>query len=128
MRSSPSALAFAIPIDTADAILSKVNRDETPKVAYLGVAAPTTKKGRGPAGAVVGAVTKGSPAQVIGLEAGDTIVKVDSVPVTSIADVLAIVSTRSPGQALSIQFRRAHRLHSIPVTLGSRTVPPSSEK
>ncbi len=121
-------LAFAIPIDTADAILSKVNRDETPKVAYLGIAAPTTKKARGAEGAVVGVVTKGSPAQVSGLEAGDTIVRVDSLPVDSITDVLAIVSTRSPGQALSLQFRRAHRLHTVPVTLASRTVPPSSAK
>jgi S1-C subfamily serine protease len=76
----------------------------------------------------VGVVTKGSPAQVSGLEAGDTIVRVDSLPVDSIADVLAIVSTRSPGQALSLQFRRAHRLHTVPVTLASRTVPPSSGK
>jgi S1-C subfamily serine protease len=125
---SSQRLAFAIPIDTADAILSKVNRQETPKVAYLGIAAPTKKKGRVAAGAVVGAITKGSPAQDFGLQVGDTIVKVDSVPVTSIADVLAIVSTRSPGQALAIQFRRAHRLHTAPVTLGSRTVPPSSAK
>jgi S1-C subfamily serine protease len=127
---SAQRLAFAIPIDTADAILSKVNRDETPRVAYLGVAAPTiTKKGHAQApGAVIGAITKGSPAQDFGLEVGDTIVKVDSVPVTSIADVLAIVSTRSPGQVLTFQFRRAHHLRSVPVTLGSSTVPPASGK
>jgi S1-C subfamily serine protease len=125
---SAQRLAFAIPIDTADAILSKVNRQETPKVAYLGIAAPTTKKGRARAGAVVGVVTKPSPAQEAGLQPGDTIVRVGSVPVASIADVLAIVSTRSPGQPLPIQFRRAHRLRTAPVTLGSRTVPPSSAK
>jgi S1-C subfamily serine protease len=124
-------LAFAIPIDTADAILSKVNRNETPKVAYLGVAAaPTTKKNAhgGAVGAVVGVVTKQSPAQQAGLEQGDTIVKVDSLPVSSIDDVLAIVSTRSPGQQMDIVVRRAHHLHTLHVTLGSSTVPPSSEK
>jgi S1-C subfamily serine protease len=119
-------LAFAIPIDTADAILSKVDRQEAAKVAYLGIAAPAKPKPR--AGAVVGAVTKGSPAQDFGLEIGDTIVKVDSMPVHSVSDVLAIVSTRSPGQPLTITFRRAHRLHTVPVTLGSRTVTPASEK
>ena len=123
-------LAFAIPIDTADAILSKVNRDETPKVAYLGIATPTKQKSRpsAGAGAVVGIVTKGSPAEQFGLEEGDAIVKVDSVPVHSVADVLAIVSTRSPGQVLDVQFRRAHHLHTVQVTLGSRTVTPPSEK
>jgi len=126
----PQRVAFAIPIDTADAILSKVNRDETPKVAYLGVAVPIKKTGKRPAaaGAVVGVLTKDGPAERAGLEEGDTVVKVDSVSVHSLADVLAIVSTRSPGQQLDIQIRRAHRLHTYPVTLGSRTVPPPSGK
>ncbi|MGZ4169460.1 MAG: S1C family serine protease, partial [Solirubrobacteraceae bacterium] len=118
-------LAFAIPIDTADAILSRVDSQETPKVAYLGVAAPAKQKAR--AGALIGAVTKGSPAQDAGLQVGDTIVKVDSVPVTSISDVLAIVSTRSPGQVLPMTIRRAHRLHVLQVTLASRTVAPDQK-
>ena len=99
-------------------------------MAYLGIATPTKQKSRpsAGAGAVVGIVTKGSPAEQFGLEEGDTIVKVDSVPVHSVADVLAIVSTRSPGQVLDMQFRRAHHLHTVQVTLGSRTVTPPSEK
>jgi S1-C subfamily serine protease len=119
-------LAFAIPIDTADTILSEVNREETPKVAYLGIATPTKKKAR--PGAVVGVVTKDSPAEHAGLDDGDTIVKVDSLPVHSVADVLAIVSTRSPGQVVDVEFRRAHRLNTVHVTLGSRTVQPPSGK
>jgi S1-C subfamily serine protease len=121
-------VAFAIPIDTADAILSKVNREEAPKVAYLGIAAPTKAKRRKGAGAVLGVVTKDGPAQRAGLQQGDTIVKIDSMVVHSIADVLAIVSTRSPGQPLDMQFRRARHLYSRTVTLGSRTVPPPSGK
>jgi S1-C subfamily serine protease len=118
-------LAFAIPIDTADAILSRVDNQETPKVAYLGVTAPAKQKAR--VGALVGAVTKGSPTQAAGRQPCDTIVKVDSVPVASISDVLAIVSTRSPGQVLPMQIRRLHRLHTLPVTLGSRTVAPDQK-
>jgi S1-C subfamily serine protease len=121
-------LAFAIPIDTADTILSKVNHQEAPKVAYLGIATPTKLKPRAAPGALVGVVTKHSPAEHAGLLEGDTIVKVDSVPVHSVADVLAIVSTRSPGQQLEMQIRRAHRLHIVQVTLGSRTVPPATGK
>jgi S1-C subfamily serine protease len=119
-------LAFAIPIDTADTILSEVNREETPKVAYLGIATPTKKKAR--PGAVVGVVTKDSPAEHAGLDDGDTVVKVDSLPVHSVADVLAIVSTRSPGQVVDVEFRRAHHLNTVHVTLGSRTVQPPSGK
>jgi len=119
-------VAFAIPIDTAGAILSKVNRNETPKVAYLGIAAPTKHTSRPGAGAVVGEVTKPSPAQHAGIEEGDVVVKVESLPVRSIAGVLAIVATRSPGQQLDIQIRRDHHLQTHHVTLGSRTVQPSS--
>jgi S1-C subfamily serine protease len=125
---SNQRVAFAIPIDTADAILSKVNREETPKVAFLGIATPTKKVRGAGTGALVGVVTKPSPAQHAGILQGDTIVKVDSLPVHSVADVLAIVSTRSPGQSLDMVVRRAHRLHSLTVTLGSRTVPPSAGK
>jgi S1-C subfamily serine protease len=121
-------VAFAIPIDTADTILSRVNRNETPKVAYLGIAAPTKSKPRSGAGALVGDVTTPSPAQHAGIQEGDTIVKVDTVPIHSIADVLAIVSTRSPGQQLQMEIRRDHRLHTVTVTLGSRTVSPASGK
>lgn len=125
---SSQRVAFAIPIDTADAILSKVNRQETPKVAFLGIAASTKKTRRAGVGALVGEIAKDSPAQRAGILEGDAIVKVDSLPVRTIRDVLAIVSTRSPGQSLDIVIRRAHRLHTLPVTLGSRTVPPSSGK
>jgi S1-C subfamily serine protease len=121
-------VAFAIPIDTADSILSRVNREETPKVAYLGIAAPTKSKPKPGSGALVGQVTKPSPAQHAGIAEGDTVVKVDSVPVHSIADVLAIVSTRSPGQPMEIQIRHDRRLRTVPVVLGSRTVQPSSGK
>ncbi len=124
---SSQQVAFAIPIDTADTILSRVNRQETPKVAFLGISTPT-KKGPKGAGAVVGDVTKPSPAQHANIQEGDTIVKVDSLAVHSIADVLEIVATRSPGQSLDIVVRHAHRLHTQTVTLGSRTVPPSSGK
>jgi len=125
---SSQRVAFAIPIDTADAILSRVNREETPKVAYLGITPAAKKNGRGNQGALVGEVVKVSPAQRAGIEGGDVIVKIDTVPVQSIDDVLAIVSTRSPGQSLDIVVRRAHSLHTLHVTLGSRTVPPSSGK
>ncbi len=121
-------LAFAIPIDTADAILSRVDRQATLKVAYLGVIPPAKKgKGKPAPGAIVGEVPKGSPAQDAGLRPGDEIVKVDSVPVRSITDVEAIVSTHSPGQTIQLQIRRTHRLHTVQVTLGSRTVPPAGK-
>ncbi|HYZ82276.1 MAG TPA: S1C family serine protease [Solirubrobacteraceae bacterium] len=112
-------VAFAIPIDTADSVLSRVDKQAALKVAYLGVtAAPSRSRA-----AVVGVVAPGSPAAAAGLRRGDTIQRIDATPVDSIRDVLAIVATRSPGQPVSLQIRRGRRHSTLQVTLGSRSVP-----
>ena len=112
-------VAFAIPIDTADSVLSRVDKQAALKVAYLGVtAAPSRSRA-----AVVGVVAPGSPAAAAGLRRGDTIQRIDTTPVDSIADVLAIVATRSPGQPVSLQIRRGRHHSTLQVTLGSRTEP-----
>lgn len=113
-------LAFAIPIDTADSVLSLVDKQAALKVAYLGVAASPSKT-RGVA--VVGAVAPGSPAAAAGLRRGDMIQRIDTTPVDSISDVLAIVATRSPGQPVSLQIRRGRHHSTLSVTLGSSTEP-----
>jgi hypothetical protein len=45
------------------------------------------------------------------------------------SDVLALVTTRSPGQSVVLTLRRSHRLRTVTVTvvLGSRTAPASSD-
>ena len=68
-------------------------------------------------------VAAGGPAALAGLERGDVIQRVDDVAVDSIGQVLALVSTRSPGQDLALQVRRGGSRRTITVALGSRTVP-----
>jgi S1-C subfamily serine protease len=120
-------LTFAIPIDTADTILSRVDHRAL-HVAYIGIAAPqgddpASPPGDPAPGAVVGAVEARGPAALAGLRPGDVIQRVDDVFVGSIGDVLALVSTRSPGQNLTIQVRRGRSRRTLTVVLGSRTVP-----
>ena len=116
---SAQRLSFAIPIDTADSVLSRVDHSAVLKVAYLGVIAGPKAKARG--GAVVGTIAPDSPAARAGLQRGDTIQRIDTTTVDSISDVLAIVSTRSPGQSISMQIRRGRHRTTLSVTLGSRT-------
>jgi S1-C subfamily serine protease len=117
-------VAFAIPIDTADSVLSRVDKQAALKVAYLGVSAAPS---RSRAAAVVGLVAPGSPAAAAGLRRGDMIQRIDTTPVDSISDVLAIVATRSPGQPVSLEVRRGRRRSTLQVTLGSRTEPPDKK-
>ncbi len=121
-------VAFAIPIDTADTILSEGQPQRDAEGRLPGdrhahqEQVPVER-----AEALVGDRHQAeSRRSTPGLQEGDTIVKVDTVPIHSIADVLAIVSTRSPGQQLQMELRRDHRLHTVTVTLGSRTVSPAS--
>jgi S1-C subfamily serine protease len=120
-------LTFAIPIDTADTILSRVDHRAL-HVAYIGLAAPhggdsASHSGDPAAGAVVGAVAARGPAALAGVRSGDVVQRLDDVSVGSIGDVLALVSTRSPGQNLTLQVRRGRSRRTLTIVLGSRTVP-----
>lgn len=122
---STQRLAFAIPIDTADSVLARVDEQAALRVAYLGLGATDPRSVH--SSAVIGEVDKDGPAATAGLQRGDTIMRINGVPVESISDVLAVVSTYSPGQTVALQFRRAHHQRILSVVLGSRTVPPASQ-
>jgi S1-C subfamily serine protease len=120
-------LSFAVPIDTADTVLARVNHQPL-RVAYLGLsAAPAVKGSTVRRGAVVGAVDKDGPAAASGVQAGDLIQRVADIPVSSINNALAVVSTYSPGQTVFVQVRRRGRQRTLSVVLGSRTIPPSEQ-
>jgi S1-C subfamily serine protease len=118
-------LAFAIPIDTADTVLARVDREHALKVAYLGVVGRAGHPA--PPGAVVRSVDKDGPAATAGIAPGDTITRIGGVPVDSIGDVTGVVSTYSPGQTLAVQVRRGHQSRLLSVVLGSRTVVPPGQ-
>jgi putative serine protease PepD len=111
-------LSFAVPIDTADSVLARVDHQAL-HLAYIGISAGRA----GQSGAIVGQVAARGPAALAGLERGDAIQRVDGIPVDDIGQVLALVSTRSPGQSLTLQVRHGATRRSITVVLGSRTVP-----
>jgi S1-C subfamily serine protease len=115
-------VAFAVPIDTALSVLASVNPQEVMRVAYIGLA-DTKPSAAHATGAVVNTVDKEGPAAEGGLERGDMILRVEGVPVDSINDVLAVVSTFSPGQTVALQIRRARHDRTVSIVLGSRSVP-----
>jgi len=117
---SGQQLAFAIPIDTADTILARVDREHALKLAYLGIVGRSGHAGR--AGAVVGSVDKDGPAATVGIVPGDTITRIGGVAVDSIADVMSVVSTYSPGQPVAVTIRRGRHTRTLSVVLGSQTV------
>lgn len=118
---SAQRVAFAIPVDTADSVLAGVDHVHALHVAYLGAGAAPTRLTH--PHATVGVLDPAGPAAAAGLRRGDTIERVDGIPVQSISDVLALVSTLSPGKVVSLRVRRDGRDRTLEVTLGSHTVP-----
>jgi putative serine protease PepD len=116
-------LAFAIPIDTADAILARAAHAGPARVAYIGLSGRASRATR--SGVTVSSVVRGGPAAVAGIRRGDLVERVDDDPVDSLGDVLSLVSARSPGQAIPLVIRRDRRTSTVTVVLGSRSAPPS---
>jgi putative serine protease PepD len=115
---SSQRMSFAIPIDTADSVLAKVDHRAL-HLAYIGITAGRAAR----RGAIVADVAARGPAALAGLQRGDLIERVDGIPVDAIGEVLALVATRSPGQSLALQVRQGHTRRTIDVVLGSRSVP-----
>jgi S1-C subfamily serine protease len=115
------ALAFAVPIDTADTILNRVARAGPLRLAYIGLGGGRSRSAHD--GVRVGSVVRAGPAAIAGIRPGDLIQRVDGDPVDSLSNILDLVSTRSPGQTLPVLVRRGRRTRLLTVVLGSNTDP-----
>lgn len=114
-------VTFAIPIDVAEAALQVVSHQKAIRVAYLGVGPSSAKPSK--SGAVVHSVDPHGPAARAGIRSGDTIVRIGRVPVDSISDVDAVVSTLSPGDSVELAVRVHGHTKLVGVDLAGRTVP-----
>lgn len=97
---------------TTAAYLGVEVENVTPALALTLHLTPTT-------GAVVVGVTSTGPAGRAGMKGGDVIVSMDGSPIVSSAQLAADVSTRAPGDRVSIVLYRGSRKLTVNVTLGS---------
>jgi S1-C subfamily serine protease len=137
-------IGFAVPIDTAKAILENLKKGETVERAYLGVTSLTVD-GQLDAvnlpvdhGALVQTVESGSPADQAGLKAGDLqaqlsgsadssvvlggdiITKVDGKDIKSSDQLSQLVSAHKPGDEVKVEIVRKKQTKTVTVTLGKR--------
>ncbi len=118
-------LSFAIPIDVANDIAGQLKSNGKITRGRIGVVIqPVTKElaesfGLAkPAGALVSAVEKGSPAEKAGIEAGDVILKFDSKPVASSEDLPRLVGATKPGSKALVQIMRNKAAKEVTVVVG----------
>ena len=124
-------LGFAVPIDTARALIPSLQAHRNVSHSYLGIAAgegpgALVSLGAGRSGVRVSEVDPDGPAARAGIlgdgsvTGGDVIVSVDGEPVDSMADVDDIVSRHRPGDGLPIVLQRDGGRLTVQVLLSER--------
>ena len=111
-----AGIGFAIPIDTAFQVAEALEKGETPTIGFLGVT-PTDGTGDRP-GALVTSVIEGSGAAEAGILEGDLIVRFESQPVESAADLIATIRATKPGTTATIEIVRDGQQMDLTVEIG----------
>jgi S1-C subfamily serine protease len=134
-------IGFAVPINTAKQVIPQLEKTGDVARAYLGLSTISIDSSLAAlnlpvsSGALVQAVTSGSPAAAAGLRAGtvsaqidggqvelggDIVVSVDGKKVSSGDDLTNLVSSHKVGDTVTLGILRAGKHITVPVKLGNR--------
>jgi serine protease Do len=118
-------VSFAIPIELAGKVKDQIVATGKVRHAQLGVAVQEVNQAFAesfnldkPEGALVASVSKGSPAEKAGLQAGDVIRQVDGQPIVASGDLTAWVGQAQPGQQAKLSVWRQGKPVELTATLG----------
>ena len=119
---------FAIPIDLARFVADQLIATGRVTGVWLGVKGGDLDAATAAAldltgGAVVSEVMDGSPADRVGLAPLDTIVALDGVAVTSMAQLVVALRPRQPGDVVQLDVVRDHQRMAMVVVLTERPAP-----
>lgn len=114
-------VGFAIPIDQAYRVAQEIIDTGQASHAVLGAnVTDHVDRSRGiTTGAEIASVVDGSGAQKAGLDAGDVVTRVDSVPIESADALIATIRAAEPGGQVQLTYLRGGQSHTVTVTLGS---------
>jgi putative serine protease PepD len=119
-QSGSIGLGFAIPIDQAKRIAAEIVHQGYATHAVIGVQLDAQYSGSGARIATTSnSVTRGGPAAKAGLHAGDIVIAANGVRITSADDLIVAIRRHSPGQGLTLTYRRGTQTASVHVVLGS---------
>ena len=127
-------LSFAIPIDVAMKVERQLLDKGKVSRGRLGIGiqdlASDLAQSLGmerPAGALVGSVENGSPAQKAGIEPGDVVVKFNGVDIQRSSELPPLVSDAAPGSKAQVTVWRQGKLRDLSVVLGEVKADPATE-
>src|SRR5262249_44643952 len=126
-------IGFGVPGNTLRNILPQLKEKGKVVRGYLGINIENVDADKEAAfrlkskeGAFVQSVLPGEPAESAGVKPGDTIVRVDNVPVKDTRDLIGYVSSKSPGSRVRLIVMRDGREFAVTATLAERQLEPTS--
>jgi S1-C subfamily serine protease len=111
-------IAFAVPINTALALVDPLEHGARAHYAYLGL---TGRAAGGARHGVAAHPDPSGPAADAGVKSGDVIESIDGQSVDTAAELQSVVASHRPGDTISIRLRRRGHVQTVTVTLGSRS-------
>jgi putative serine protease PepD len=119
-QSGSIGLGFAIPIDQAKRIAAEIVHRGYATHAVIGVQLDAQYAGSGARiSSSADAVSSDGPAGKAGLRSGDVVVAANGVRVTSADDLIVAIRRHSPGQGLTLTYRRGSQTATVHLILGS---------
>ncbi|HYL99098.1 MAG TPA: PDZ domain-containing protein, partial [Blastocatellia bacterium] len=124
-------LSFSIPVNTIKVILPQLMENGRVMRGYLGIELrdldPDTRgllnMAADAQGALVTRAERGTPAAAAGLRQNDVITMLDSTQITSRTQFNRLISSKRPGQKVSIQIIRDGHTYTLPAQIGEETRP-----
>jgi serine protease Do len=132
-------IGFAVPINMAREVMDRLIKDGKVVRGWLGVSiqpvTPAIARAMGldkPAGALIGDVTSGSPAEKAGLRRGDVVLAINGESISETRELSLKVALLAPGTTARLKVYRDRREIEVPVVLGEqpaerRTFGPAAE-
>ncbi len=119
-----NGIGFAIPANMAKDVLEQILENGQVQRGWLGVEAvnmsPTIRARIGINGIVVTGIYRDGPADTAGLVPGDIITNINGIDITSIHDVLKIITPNNPGDTVTINGIRNGTQFETNATLAQR--------
>ena len=120
-------IGFAVPVNTLKQVLPQLREKGKVVRGYLGINIGNVTsdvaaafKLKNTDGAFVQSTMPGKPGEKAGLQPGDTIVRVDGVPVKETRDLIGYVSSKSPGTKVKLEVLRDGKDMNVTATLADR--------
>jgi len=127
MNMAAENMGFAVPVNTAKAILPQLKEKGRVSRGYLGVLISNVSQEAQDAfglpsreGALVQEVTEGSPAEKAGLKHGDVIVAVNGKSVKNQRELIDTVASMAPGTKVQVEVIRDGKRKTFTATLAER--------